>query len=95
LVNHGEQSSRWRRSRVSRAEQLAAAPRGGVSSAEQSRHQEAAEGGESRVVVELGVGAPEVVGFTVTLMGCEPRPVFYELQSNNKEPSRFPSRPAD
>jgi hypothetical protein len=50
-----------------------------MSSAEQSRHQEAAEGGESRALVELGAGALEVVGFTVTLMGCEPRPVFHEF----------------
>jgi hypothetical protein len=71
------------------------APGGGASRAEQSWHQEAAEGEEIRVVVELGAGALEVVGFTVTLMGCETGPVFHELQPSNKEPSRFPNRPAD
>jgi hypothetical protein len=60
----------------------------------QSQYQEAAEGEESWAVVELGAGALEVVGFTVTLMGCEPGPVFHELQPSNKEPSRFPSHPA-
>jgi hypothetical protein len=54
-----------------------------------------AEGEESKAVVELGAGALEVVGFTVTLMRCELGPIFHELQPNNKEPSRFPSRPAD
>jgi hypothetical protein len=62
---------------------------------QQSQHQEAAYGEESKAVVELGVGALEVVNFTVTLMGCEPGPVFHELQPSNKEPSCFPSCSGD
>jgi hypothetical protein len=54
-----------------------------ASRVEQSWHQEATEGEESRAVVEFGAGALEVVGFIVTLMVCEPRPVFHELQPSN------------
>jgi hypothetical protein len=54
-----------------------------------------AEGEESKAVVELGAGALEVVGLTVTLTRCELGPIFHELQPSNKEPSRFPSHPAD
>jgi hypothetical protein len=40
-------------------------------------------------VIELGAGLQErwsFNGFIVTLMGCEPGPVFHELQLSNKKP---------